>query len=234
VEEKLLGRANPERRQAFVEQIQDLLAGARHDRHLLVYLDEAHIHQDADLGYGWSERGRRLWIASPSPRLSDKLSFYGLYLYNEGEVRLWPYARANGEHTVDVLRRLRAEWPEDKLIVVWDGASYHRAGIVREAATALQIDLVPLPGYSPDFMPVEALGSARMSPIITAIPPPRISAGGWPLSKHASIRTFTPSPTASKIGLTLTKRNYASRFRRGLDIRDPVQCLLRRRDVVTP
>ena len=69
------------------------------------------IHQDADLGYGWSERGRRLWIASPSPRLSDKLSFYGLYLYNEGEVRLWPYARANGEHTVDVLRRLRAEWP---------------------------------------------------------------------------------------------------------------------------
>src|SRR3954470_18302354 len=32
-----------------------------------------------------------------------------------------------------------------QLIVV--GASYHRAGIVREAATALQIDLVPLPGY---------------------------------------------------------------------------------------
>ena len=44
-----------------------------------------------------------------------------------------------------------------QLIVVWDGASYHRAGVVREAATALQIDLVPLPGYSPDFMPVEAL-----------------------------------------------------------------------------
>ena len=34
-----------------------------------------------------------------------------------------------------------------QLIVVWDGASYHRAGVVREAATALQIDLVPLPGY---------------------------------------------------------------------------------------
>jgi transposase len=108
---KLLGRADPERRRAFVERIQDLLAGAQHDRHLLVYLDEAHIHQDADLGYGWSERGRRLWVASHSPRLSDKLSFYGLYLYNEGQVRLWPYARANGEHTVDVLRRLRTEWP---------------------------------------------------------------------------------------------------------------------------
>jgi transposase len=104
---KLLGRADPERR--HVERIQDLLAGAQRDRHLLVYLDE--IHQDADLGYGWADRGRRLWVASPSPRLSDKLSFYGLYLYNEGQVRLWPYARANGEHTIDVLRRLRAEWP---------------------------------------------------------------------------------------------------------------------------
>ena len=154
---KLLGRADPQRRQAFVDQVRDLLAGAQHDRHLLVYLDEAHIHQDAGLGYGWADRGRRLWAASHSPRLADRLSFYGLYLYNEGEVRLWPYARANGEHTIDVLRRLRAEWPDRRLILVWDGAPYHRAGIVREAAAALRIELVPLPSYSPDFMPVEAL-----------------------------------------------------------------------------
>jgi hypothetical protein len=124
---------------------------------VLFIFTEIRIHQDTDLGYGWAERGRRFWIASHSPRLSDKLSFYGLDLYNEGAVRLWPYACANGEHTVDVLRRLRTEWPEDKLIVVWDGAPYHRACVVREAAQALNIDLVPLPGYSPDFMPVEAL-----------------------------------------------------------------------------
>src|ERR671920_1050826 len=31
---KLLGRADPQRRQAFVEQIRDLLAGAQRDRHL--------------------------------------------------------------------------------------------------------------------------------------------------------------------------------------------------------
>src|SRR3954451_16161382 len=42
-------------------------------------------------------------------------------------------------------------------MLVWDGAPYHRAKAVREAATALHIELVPLPGYSPDFMPVEAL-----------------------------------------------------------------------------
>ena len=154
---KLLGRADPARRQAFVERLQSVLADAQRERHLLVYLDEAHIHQDADLGYGWAERGQRLWVTSSSPGLSAKVSFYGLYLYNEAAVRLWPYPRANGGHTIDVLRRLRAEHPERALIVLWDGASYHRAGAVREAAAALGIELMPLPGYSPDLMRVEAL-----------------------------------------------------------------------------
>ncbi len=76
---------------------------------------------------------------------------------NEGQVRLWPYPRANGCHTIDVLRRLRAELPDRKLLVVWDGAPYRRANAVREAASDLGIALVGLPGYSPDLMPVEAL-----------------------------------------------------------------------------
>src|SRR3954449_8138059 len=154
---KLLGRANPERRQAFVEQVQSVLEGAQRDQHLVVFLDEAHIHQDADLGYGWATRGERFFVASSSPGLSARVSFYGLYLYNEGQVRLWPFPRANGDHTIEVLRRLRAEWPDRKLIVLWDGAPYHRAQAVREAARALDIRLMPLPGYSPDLMPVEAL-----------------------------------------------------------------------------
>jgi transposase len=154
---KLLGRGDPEQRQAFVTQIGPLLDGARDERYHLVYLDEAHIHQDADLGYGWGERGQRFHVASSSPGLSAKVSFYGLYLYNEGQVRIWPYERASGEHTIDVLRRLRVEIPTGKLIVLWDGAPYHRAKMVWSAAASLGIHLQPLPGYSPDLMAVEPL-----------------------------------------------------------------------------
>ena len=109
---------DPAKRQALLERLQPVLDSAARDRHLLVYLDEAHIHQDADLGYGWSERGQRFWVHSTSPGLAAKRSFYGLYFYNEGQVRLWPYPRANGEHTIEVLQRLRAEVSDRKLILL--------------------------------------------------------------------------------------------------------------------
>jgi len=154
---KLLGRADPVRRRAFLDALEPLLDGAARDRHLLVYIDEAHIHQDVAPGYGWSPRGEPAWVCSTSPGLAARRTFYGLSLYNEGQVRLWSYARGNGEHTVDVLGRLRAEFPERRLIVLWDGVSYHRAAGVRQVAADLRIECRPLPAYSPDFMPVEAL-----------------------------------------------------------------------------
>ena len=43
------------------------------------------------------------------------------------------------------------------MTVVWDGAPYHRAKLVKCAASCLDINLEPLSGYSPDFMPVEHL-----------------------------------------------------------------------------
>ena len=155
---KLLNRADPEQRQAFVERIAGLLKeAATSDDQLLVYIDEAHIHQDADMGYGWSERGRRFWINSSSPALKEKVSFYGLYLYNEAQVRIWDYERANGDHTSDVLVRLRREFPDRRILVIWDGVSYHRSDTVKTVADEQRIELIRLPGYSPDFMPVEAL-----------------------------------------------------------------------------
>lgn len=155
---KILGRADPLKRAAFVEDIRKLLDRVLHDKNVvLAYIDEAHIHQDADMGYGWSVRGERLYVASSSPGLHAKVSFFGIYLYSEPSVRIWPYERANGVHTIDVLERLRREHGDRPIVVVWDGASYHRSQIVRAAAERLKIELVRLPPYSPDFMPVEAL-----------------------------------------------------------------------------
>jgi transposase len=141
---KLLAKADPEQRRAFVTDIRALLDRVLHDENLV-------------LGYGCSPRGGRLYAASSSPGLHAKVSFYGVYLYSESEVRIWEYPRANGEHTIEVLQRLRNEFAERPMIVVWDGAPWHRSACVLEAAARLAIEIVRLPAYSPDFMLVEAL-----------------------------------------------------------------------------
>jgi transposase len=153
---KLLALASGPKRQQFLEDLRSLLVQAHHGRLLLVYVDEAHIHLDADLASGWSRRGQPLYVHSTSPGL-QKVSFYGLYLYNYQAVRIWPYPGADSDSTVDMLQRLRQQFPDQFLVLVWDGASYHRSQLVQEAAAGLGITLIPLPGYSPDLMPVESL-----------------------------------------------------------------------------
>lgn len=153
---KLLNKANPEKRAAFLEKLEGLLDDALHQKCLLVYIDEAHIHLDTDEGYGWSIKGERFWVSSGSPGLK-KVSFYGLYLYDLAQVRIFPYEVANQETAIDVLERLRTEFPDLPIKLVWDGAPYHRALSVRDATQTLNIELQPLPAYSPDFMPVEHL-----------------------------------------------------------------------------
>lgn len=154
---KLLNRADPARRAEFLDTLKPLLEKATKQERLLVYIDEAHIHQDTDTGYGWSRKGERLWVGSNSPGLSAKVTFYGVYYYNEGQVRIWPYPCGRKEHTVNVLERIRGEHPTREIDVVWDGAPWHTANVVKEAGKHLGINIIKMPAYSPDFMLVEAL-----------------------------------------------------------------------------
>ncbi len=155
---KLLNKANPKKRDEFLEKLEGLLEETIQTGRLLVYIDEAHIYLDTDEGYGWSIKGERFWVSSCSPGLK-KVSFYGVYLYNLGQVRFFPYDRANGLNSIEVVKQLRAEFPALEMTLVWDGAPYHRSGEVKTAIAELEIELQPLPGYSPDFMPVEHQGA---------------------------------------------------------------------------
>ena len=164
---KLLNKGNTAKRAEFVQQITRLLEDALHQRRLIIYIDEAHIHLDTDEGYGWSIRGERFWVSSSSPG-RKKVSFYGVYLYNQAQTRIFPYDKAEKINTIDVLKQLRVEFPEQQITVVWDGAPYHRAKLVQEAASAMDIHLLPLPGYSPDFILKDTLRYACRTPVAMA------------------------------------------------------------------
>jgi transposase len=154
---KLLARANTLTRFLFLQRLQGLLTAAEQGEVVLAFIDEAHIHCDVDLGYVWGLRGLPLLVHSTTPGLSYKSSFYGIYLFPLGRVEIWPATQADTDQTCQMLSRLRQDYPDQKLVILWDGASYHRSTVVCEHADKLGITLVPLPGYSPDLMPVEPL-----------------------------------------------------------------------------
>ncbi len=99
-----------------------------HQKRLLIYIDEAHIHLDTDEGYGWSIKGERFWVSSSSPG-RKKVSFYGVYIYNQAQTRIFPYDKAEQINTIEVLKKLQTEFPDQKITIVWDGAPYPKCSI---------------------------------------------------------------------------------------------------------
>ena len=155
---KILAKASTEKRRQYLEEtLLPLLNESANGQRTLIFVDEAHVHQDADLGYGWAPIEQRLYAPTISPGLFSKKTFYGFYILEKAQVHIWPADRANGETTIDMLKKLNAVDPGPKPTLIWDGAPAHRSLKAREKAEELGFEIVRLPGYSPDLMPVEEL-----------------------------------------------------------------------------
>jgi transposase len=156
---KLLGQANPDKRAAHVEQLNKLYEGVCGGETILIYVDEAHFHRDMDLGYTWGRIGKRVWRKSGCGKRSERLNCYGAYDFSNGQCFLGEDGGCDGEKTVkflEQLKRWRAGEP-GRPVVIWDNAPCHTAKVVKAKAAELGIELVYLPGYSPDLNPIERL-----------------------------------------------------------------------------
>lgn len=154
----VLGRASAPARAAYMVQFAELVREAALGQRTLYFEDEAHIHQDAQPGYGWSPVGQRRYTLSYSHGLQAKQTFYGIYCYNEGKVLIEPAERGTSNETIRILELVAARSVGmPKVTIIWDGAPWHRSKIVMERASELGIEVVRLPPYSPDLMPVEEL-----------------------------------------------------------------------------
>ena len=87
------------------------------------------------------------------------MNAYGAYDFTTGECLLWQNGWCNGEQTVQFLHAL-VRWRAGKtgrLVLIWDNAPCHVAKVVTAEAARLGIEVVNLPGYSPDLNPIERL-----------------------------------------------------------------------------
>ena len=156
---KLLAKADPEKRQAFIEEFQSLYERMCKGEVVIVYLDEVHIHQDMEVGYNWSPIGEEDWVLSSTPGLSKRLNWFGAYNFTDGGCFLWENGSCNSNNCIQFLQLLSEKFKDDtrQVILIWDGASYHRSHTVRSFASNLGFELLSLPAYSPDLNPIEGL-----------------------------------------------------------------------------
>lgn len=159
--QKLLKKANPDKRAKFMKKFQSLFEEVHQDKLRLIYIDEVHIHQDMDLGYTWSAKGERTWRESNCPPLAHRLNWYGAYDFTNGQCFLWQNGSCNQDNTAEFLRQLKRWIGESDIptTIIWDGAPWHRARQVQYTAANLGFTIEPQPAYSPDLNPIEGLWS---------------------------------------------------------------------------
>lgn len=156
---KRLLKAKEVDREAFVARYAALRQEAQVQGTKIFFEDEAHFRADADLRGKWVLKGQPALVDSTSPRRGEKASYYSAVCLETGEVEVMELQEnSNAETSAAFLKQLRANHPEP-LMVLWDNGPAHRGEALREylATPDLQLQLVPLPAYSPDFNPDEAI-----------------------------------------------------------------------------
>ena len=164
---KRLLKANAADREAFVACYAKLRLEAEVRNAKIFFADEAHFRADADLRGKWVLRGQPALVDSTSPRWGEKASYYSAVCLETGEVEVMVHlsgerkelvGNSTAETSTTFLRQLRGNHPAP-LVVIWDNGPAHRGKAIREylSTPGLALQLVPLPAYSPDFNPDEAI-----------------------------------------------------------------------------
>lgn len=90
-------------------------------------------------GYVWGRRNEKTEV--PIQNIKQRQTYYGaLNLYNRDFV-LMPHDAGNEENTVAFIKHLQDLNPGKKLILIWDGASYHRSEAVQVYLKKMNEDL---------------------------------------------------------------------------------------------
>jgi transposase len=156
---KRLLKANAAAREAFVALYAALRAEAEVRGAKIFFVDEAHCRADADLRGKWVLKGEPALVDSTSPRWGEKASYYSAVCLETGQVEVMELAgNSTAATSVAFLRQLRAHH-SGPLTVIWDNGPAHRGEALRTylATPDLDLRLVPLPAYSPDFNADEAI-----------------------------------------------------------------------------
>lgn len=120
------------------------------------YGDEVSLYRQPSLGPCWAVRGDEP-LAQLSQRSNTRLRVSGALDATTGQVTTLSASRMTLAALKRFLRTLRAAYPTQRLLLIWDNWPVHAHPSVVAEAAALKIGLLWLPTYAPWENPIEKL-----------------------------------------------------------------------------
>lgn len=121
---------------------------------VVLFIDECHLRSGDVCGYVWGETNSRIEI--PIKNEKERQTYFGALNYQTKEFTIEAYPAGNGESTVKFAKNLQRKYSNKKIVLIWDGASYHRfivgAPTIGEFREYLvEVNRLPPVGFANEF-----------------------------------------------------------------------------------
>ncbi|WP_236738848.1 IS630 family transposase [Chroogloeocystis siderophila] len=128
----------------------------------VLLVDECHLLWGDACGYVWGKTNQRLEVPMASER--QRQTYYGAFDYASKQFYLQAYDAGNTDNTIAFLNYLRLLDEQARLLIIGDGASYHRSQQLRAFLAAVnaglrfedwKIECIRFAPHAPEQNPVE-------------------------------------------------------------------------------
>lgn len=113
----------------------------------------------------WESESRRAWLKTNQKtiikvnRSRDYQSFLGSLNLKTGRCHLYSLSWQNQEEIIAALKKLKRQYPGQRICLIWDNAGFHKGSIIKQelktGGSLTDFHLIALPPYAPDTNPQE-------------------------------------------------------------------------------
>ena len=163
---------NPRKQPEFVKKknkeisliLENLSSEIKAEKVAVYTIDEVHLVEGDLISHLWGKTKERLKI--PIVNQKNRQTYYGALDLVNSQLITEKYKQGNGEFTVDFLKKLLRKNIDKKIIIFWDGATYHRGEVMQKFLTEINQGLRPeewkitchlFAPYAPEENPIEAI-----------------------------------------------------------------------------
>jgi putative transposase len=106
-----------------------------------LFLDECHLLHGALTGYVWGQSKRRIEVTITNEK--DRQTYFGGLNYQSKQFPVQSYPSGAGKSTVKFIKHLQKKYKKRRIILILEGASYHKHGEFRDFLASVNSDKEP-------------------------------------------------------------------------------------------